>query len=218
MAEVSLLSAESGLIAGSSLVGTGLIEDPIMESNRKRAHHTMLCTPLACIWVYIREQMNSAVLDCNMRTPAVFIVIIPWSTGQVPRVLSLIKMTRWVLPGYDYSKQYVATDLFAHGTFTFTSKTHFVQCTCDCGFTAQYKQWCTIVWLANNIMEQTIKWEKLLWLFIVYIPEFAELVSISDVLFTSAVVQRPSRTNQSTVQFSIKVVLTIFIMDILSRG
>ena len=36
MAEVSLLSAESGLIAGSSLVGTGLSEDPIMEFNRKR--------------------------------------------------------------------------------------------------------------------------------------------------------------------------------------
>ena len=136
MAEVSLLSAESGLIAGTSLVGTGLSEDPIMELNRKRTHHTMLCTPLASIWVYVREQMTSAVLDCNMRTQAVFIMIIPWSTGQLPWVLhySLIKITRWVLPGYDRAKQHVATDLFAHGTFTFISKTHFVQCTCDCGF------------------------------------------------------------------------------------
>ena len=193
MAEVSLLSAESDLIAGSSLEGTGLSEDPIIELNRKRAHHTMLCTPLASVWVYVREQMNSAVLDCNMRMQAVFIMIIPWSTGQVPWVLnySLIKMTKWVLPGYGCAKQYVATDLFSHGTFTFTSKTHFVQCTCDCGFTAQYKQWCTIEWLARNTMEQnkTIKWEKLLRLFIAYIPEFAELVSFSDMLFTSVVVQ-----------------------------
>ena len=82
MAEVSLLSAESGLIAGSFLVGTGLSEDPIMELNRKRTHHTMLCTPLASTWVYVREQMNSAVLDCNMRTQAVFIVIIPGVLGK----------------------------------------------------------------------------------------------------------------------------------------
>ena len=59
MAEVSLLSAESGLITGSSLAETGLSEDPIMELNRKRAHHTMLCTPLASI--YVTEQLNSAV-------------------------------------------------------------------------------------------------------------------------------------------------------------
>ena len=69
-------------------------------------------------------------------------------------------------------------------------------------------------------MEQnkTIKWEKLLRLFIAYIPEFAELVSISDMLLTSVVVQRSSPKNQSTVQFSRRAVLTIFIMDILSRG